>query len=227
MKSTLTSTQVQAITSRLAAQSNIPAWLGNEHEACSVGAINLALTGQLTGEVPECMSHIIGWWIIRTQDRMPADMRNSTEWRALLPLAAGTGRDPALEKRRSALIVQHMWEVVLPLVQPRADAQGYGVAWREMCEQRTEDSARKAHKAVIRRPLPWAVVESSVITSDYAATAANANLRANETDNAYAADDTAYAAYAACSATVNVAEYVADWQKLDPINLLQQLVNLA
>lgn len=178
--STLTEAQAQAIAARLASQPCIPVGLGDEHAACSIAAINLALTGQLTDNIPPCMSKVIGRWIIRTQDRMPAGMRNSTEWRALLPLAAGTGRDMALEKRRSALVVQHMWEVALPLVQPRADARGYGVEWREMCEQRTAESARRACKAA-----------------------------------------------AAATAAATAADIAADaWQKLDPIGLLQQLIDL-
>lgn len=178
--STLTEAQTQAIVDRLAAQPNIPVGLGDEHAACSIAAINLALTGQLTDEIPPCMSLVIGRWIIRTQDRMPAGMRNSACWRALLPLAAGTGRDLALETRRSALIVQHMWEVALPMVQARADARGYGAEWKAMCMERTVESARKARKAAAA--------------------------------HAYAAYDAA-ATYAA-------------WKTLDPIGLLQRLVEL-
>lgn len=65
----------------------------NEHEACSIVAINLALTGKLTDEIPDCMSPVIGNWIIRIQDAMPEEMRNSEEWKSLLPFAAGTGRE--------------------------------------------------------------------------------------------------------------------------------------
>ena len=45
--------------------------LGTEESACSVAAINLAISGKLTDDIPECMSKVIGRWIIGVQDAMP------------------------------------------------------------------------------------------------------------------------------------------------------------
>ncbi|MCI0679586.1 MAG: hypothetical protein L0Z63_11185 [Actinobacteria bacterium] len=73
---------------------HIPAGLGTRKEACSVAAINLALTGELTARIPDWMSPVVGRFILGVQDDMPDKMRNSPRWRRLLPLAAGTGRDP-------------------------------------------------------------------------------------------------------------------------------------
>jgi hypothetical protein len=70
----------------------LPSGLGTEESACSIAAINLALTGELTDDIPDCMSEVIGRWIIPTQDAMPAELRNSPRWKSLLPLAAGTGQ---------------------------------------------------------------------------------------------------------------------------------------
>src|SRR5882672_9277442 len=94
----------------------IPAGLGTKEAACSIAAINLALTGELTDRIPECMSTVIGRWILIVQDSMPDDMRNSLEWRRLLPLAAGTGRER--EQERLALILKWVWETVLPQITP-------------------------------------------------------------------------------------------------------------
>ena len=121
--STITSDQEQAIRNYLKGR-HIPAGLGDENEACSIAAINLALAGQLTDQIPDCMSPVIGRWIISVQDVIPDDMRNSLQWRDLLPLAAGTGRDPADEKARLDIILEWMWSDVLPTVQPIADRGG-------------------------------------------------------------------------------------------------------
>ena len=107
-KSTLTKKDRDAIAKRLAAMTEIPRGLGTEEAACSVAAINLALSGELTDRVPECMSPIIGRWIIGVQDRMPAEIRNSQEWRELLPFAAGTGRDRDFEWARFRVLVDRL-----------------------------------------------------------------------------------------------------------------------
>ena len=46
----------------------IPVGLGSEDAACSMAAINLALTGVLSGDIPACMSTVVGKWIINVQD---------------------------------------------------------------------------------------------------------------------------------------------------------------
>ena len=123
---------------------NLASGLGTAEKPCSIAAINLALTGRLTDDIPECMSPVIGRWIIGVQDTMPNAMRNSADWKALLPLAAGTGRDAALEQRRAALLLDWIWTIVLPQLQPLADANGFGDPWRAMLTERTEKAARAA-----------------------------------------------------------------------------------
>ena len=86
----------------------IPVGLGNEEAACSIAAINIAISGQLTARIPDCMSRVIAKWIITTQDVMPDELRNSERWKAALVLAAGTGR--ALERERSDIVVDCMWK---------------------------------------------------------------------------------------------------------------------
>ena len=112
--------------------------VGSEESACSVAAINLALTGELTDRIPDCMSEVIGSWIIRIQDQMPESIRNSAEWKRLLPFAAGTGR--AKEQQRLALIMDWMWRA-LSIVQPVADAKGFGAEWAAMLREKTRTTA--------------------------------------------------------------------------------------
>jgi len=147
----LTAEQQAAIAAKVNGM-KLPSGLGDEHSACSIAAINLALSGRLTDEVPACMSEVVGKWIIQVQDAMPNEMRNSQAWKGLLPLAAGTGRDH--EKDRLVLIKDWMWGTVLPYLQPVADAGGYGKEWRAMCEQRTPAAALAAREAA--REAAWA-----------------------------------------------------------------------
>ena len=142
--STITQEQADKITAYLASHI-LPSWLGTEESACSIAAINLALTGKLTDKIPACMSPVIGRWIIRIQDAMPSDMRNSAEWKRLLPLAAGTGRE--LEPQRKAIAMEWMWSVVLPKLQPLADKGGYGDAWLRMTTEKTQGATLEAKKA--------------------------------------------------------------------------------
>lgn len=134
--------QEQSIAATIARMGGLSRGLGTKERACSVAAINLALYGRLTDEIPSCMSPVIGNWIIAVQDAMPEAMRNSAEWRRLLPLAAGTGREH--EGRRIELIIDWMWGTVLQSHQPHADAGGYGAKWRAMLEKRTKAAARAA-----------------------------------------------------------------------------------
>ena len=189
----------------------IPIGLGTEEAACSVAAINLALTGQLKDDIPDCMSKVIGSWIIRAQDAMPDDIRNSQAWRELLPMAAGTGR--ALEQERLALILEWMWDTVLPSVQPVADKRGYGAEWRTMCKERTTDAARDAAKASARD----------------AARAARSAARASAWDAAKAARiaswDAAWAARSASWAAERTDAWAAAWAAFDPCGLLRRLID--
>jgi hypothetical protein len=91
------------------------------------------------------MSKVIGQWIIATQDAMPSALRNSDRWKSLLPLAAGTGRER--EQERPDIILDWMWDIVLPYLQPLADQQGFGTQWKKMTTDRTAASARAAEAA--------------------------------------------------------------------------------
>lgn len=113
--------------------------IGDKKNACSFAAINLALRGELIEDCPDCASNVLWQWGIVTQDAMPDILRNSAAWKSQLPYVAGTGKSH--EKERLALIVNHMWTVALPVVQPVADAQGFGDAWRAMWTEKTTEAA--------------------------------------------------------------------------------------
>ena len=98
--------------------------LGTEESACSLAAINLAISGKLTEKIPDCMSEVLGKAIIVLQDSIPENMRNSARYRDMLITAPGTGRDK--EQERLAVLMDWMWGTVLPKLQPIADNNGFG-----------------------------------------------------------------------------------------------------
>ena len=213
--------------------------LGDEHSACSIAAINLAMSGRLTDDIPQCMSEAIGRWIIRIQDAMPHSMRNSTEWKTLLPQAAGTGRE--LEPQRVALIMNWMWQEVLPLVQPQADQQGFGDQWRAMCELKTSDAADAAYAAYAARAAARAAYAAAAAAyaaraaarAAYAADAAYAAYAARAADAADAAAHAAYAAADAAARAARAAAYAAAdaalgevWPQINPAGLLRRLIDV-
>jgi hypothetical protein len=204
--STITIEQQAAIAAKLDGM-NLPKGLGDEHAACSIATINLALSGRLTDEIPDCMSPVIGRWIITAQDAMPDAMRNSPRWKAALPLAAGTGREH--EKERMVIILDWMWSVVLPALQPLADERGFGLQWRHMTTERTAEAARAAL---------WAATRAA---EDAAArSAARSAARAAEAAEAMAAG-AAVEAMAALRAATWAAEA---WNRFDPCALLERLI---
>jgi hypothetical protein len=220
MKSTLTEEQRQAIADYVL-NHHLTKGLGDREDACSIAAINLALTNALTDRIPDCMSPVIGRWIIVIQDAMPDDMRNGIEWKLMLPGAAGTGRE--LENRRLDLILNWMWEDVLPLLSELADKSGFGRAWNEMLKSKSREAAAAAHAATYAADAAAYAADAAAYAAAYAADAAAYAARA-AADAAVAIDAAAaHAAAAAIDAAVAITNF---WAKINPPALLKRLVEL-
>jgi hypothetical protein len=230
----LTNEQQTAIAEKLR-DMHLPSGLGNKENACSIAAINLALSGKLTDEIPACMSEVIGRWIIKVQDSMPDEMRNSVEWKSLLPLAAGTGR--AKEQERLQIILDWMWGTVLPTLQPLADERGFGAVWRSMTEERTAAAAAaaaaaEAAEAARAADAAWAAAawaaDAAAWAAEQAAKAAawaDAAARAAAYAAWAAAADAAWAAAADAAWAADAAAARADtWATFDPVSLLNRLI---
>jgi hypothetical protein len=150
---------------------------------------------------------------------MPDEMRNSAVWKSLLPLAAGTGRDH--ERERKAIIKDWLFDIVLPHIQPIADAGGYGEQWRDMYEKRTPAAAWAAAEAAARAAwaAAWAAAEAAAKAAAWAAAWA-----------AEAAAEAAEAAWAAAEAAAWAALASGDpkkaWKHFDPCGLLAKLVEV-
>ena len=223
----ITTEQEIAIRDVLATMPELAVGVGTAERACSIAAINLALTGTLTDTVPDCMSRVIWRWIIGVQDRMPATIRDSRAWRDLLVLSAGTGRER--EAKRTALVMAWMWDA-LALVQPQADARGYGVAWATMLRERTVESARAAYAAAYAAAAAAASAAADAAAdadadADASAAASAAADAAADADADADADAAAYAAaYAAAAAAAYAAAYADAWATIDPVGMLRRLI---
>ena len=220
--STITQEQQESIRSYLSTHVLLKG-LGSAESACSIAAINLALTGTLTDKIPDCMSNVIGRWIIRVQDSMPDKMRNSSAWKSLLPLAASTGRDSDAEKRRINLVLGWMWDTVLTHLQPIAEAGGYGEVWLRMTTEKSADAAYAADAAAYAANAAAYAAYAAAYAADAAAYAADAAASAANAA-AYAADAAAYAADAAAYAA-KLTSWEAAWDHFDPCALLEKLID--
>ena len=198
----------------------LPKGLGNKESACTLAAINLAMSGKLTDDIPACMSEVLGKAAIGLQDAMPNEMRNSARYKSLIPDMPGTGL--AQEQERLAILTDWMWGVVLPQLQTIADKRGFGAEWRLMCQDKTADAAARA-------------VDAAALAADAAYAAARAAARA--ADAAYAASFAADAAALAADAASFAAALAADaasfaaaradfWATVDPIGVLERMTYL-
>jgi hypothetical protein len=185
------------------------------------------------------MSDVLGKATIRLQDSMPSEMRNSLRYKALLPEMAGTGREH--EQERLAILMNWMWSVVLPQLQPVADKHGFGDEWKNMCQLKTAASARAAADAAYAayaavyaaRAADYAALAAAdgadyaaAFAADAAADYAAARAAARAADYAAAAAGAA----AADAADADAADYAAAggdfWETVDPIGVLEHMTYL-
>ena len=189
----------------------LPSGLGSEESACTLAAINLAMGGELKDNIRDCMSIVLGKAAIRLQDAMPDEMRNSARYKALIPNMPGTGRDR--EAERLAVLMDWMWETVLPQIQPIADKQGFGVKWRTMCETKTEAAARAAEWAA-----EWDAARDAAQAAARAVAGAALVAEWAAAEAARAAEAAARAAEAAVGGDF--------WTAVDPIGVLERMTYL-
>jgi hypothetical protein len=227
---TLTFTQEhRAKLEKYLATHTLPRGLSTKESACSIAAINLAVSGKLTDDIPDCMSDVLGRAAITLQDGMPSEMRNSEKYKALLPDMAGTGRKH--EQERLAILLDWMWSVVLPKLQSIAESKGFGDAWKNMCQLKTAAAARAAAHAASAAA---SAADYAADAAIYAARAAIYAARAADAASAHAAAGAlaAYAAYAAAADAARAADYAAAagaadfWETVDPIGVLERMTYL-
>jgi hypothetical protein len=215
-------------------------WLGSPESACSIAAINLAMTGTLTDDTPDCMSEVLGAATIRLQDAMPDEMRNSMRYKALLPDMAGTHREH--ERERLGILMEWLWSVVFPQLQPLADKSVFGAEWEAMCKLKTSVAASAAASAAFAaaeadtHAAEADTYADAYVSADAAAEAASAYEAASEYVSAseydFASASAARAADAAAEAAASAADADAAaasadfWETVDPIGVLERMTYL-
>lgn len=184
--------------------------LGRKESACTLAAINLAMSGELTDKIPACMSKVLGSAAVELQDAMPDKMRNSLRYKSLIPDMPGTGR--AQEQERLSVLLDWLWSVVLPQLQSIAEKGGFGDEWRLMCQDRTAYAARGAAYAAWHH-------------GDHA-DAADVAVVAAVTAAARAADAATIATTVVNSAAAVAAYADSFWSAIDPIDVLERMTYL-
>lgn len=163
-------------------------------------------------------SAVIGRWIDHVQNVMPDEMRNSDLWKNLLSEAAKTGRDH--ERKRLTIIMDWMWGTVLPTLQPLADTQGFGAAWRQMTTKRSVKVAKTAWKEA-KGEAAWAA-RAAADAAGLAAAARRLSMMERMVDEAmWKTVDVAWQTMVASPAPVREV-----WATLDPCALLQKLIEM-
>lgn len=213
---------------------------GTTKSACSVAAINLALDNILTDKIPQCMSKVIGEWIIYIQDSIPDEMRNGNQWKSLLPHAAGTGRDH--EKQRLQIIMDWMWANLTHL-QLVADKTPCGFIWKEMLETKDAYNAKTANFALKLfaegfvlnashedKEFIGSILDAAQAAS-WAADAATATTISLHTKDFLAAEAAAMACVTVVDALCKDSDWAhqlyATWEMLDPCGLLKKLIYIS
>ena len=102
-------------------------------------------SGERTVYAPAGKSEVIAEWVRVAGGDMPDAIREGSEWQELLVSAACAERLDDYEL--SDVLRDHTFGRILPLVQPTAEADGYGAPWSAMSEACTADAAAQASDA--------------------------------------------------------------------------------
>lgn len=184
-------------------------------EACTISEIVLTLTGKLDDGPHPCISEVIRCWVIRIQDAMPDEIRNSAAWREAAAGIAGSASTPAAERLRRDLLLTWMWEAFADDSVIAAIPASLLPAWRAMLVEKTCYAAGAAQAAAATYAVYVYGVGVGAAAEVVAEVAAVAVAHADDDYGAYAAA-VAVAYAAAIDVDVAVAHadaYVAYWQR--------------
>ena len=204
---------------------HIPRGLGNKEGVCSLAAINLAIDGVLTDDIPDCMSYILGEMTIKMQDYMPDHMRNSGRFKRLLLDMPCTGRTQ--EKERLAIFVDWLYSTILPSIQHVADSHGFGDVWHTMCRDRSTGGA--GYSAISTTDAFVRAAVRSAVRATYAVNVVTARA-VNTHDNSITS--TCSITFACSINTVIDAVCLVNggskeiWERIDPVGALERATYL-
>ena len=101
-------------------------------------------TSAPTAEVTR--SIVVADWVIKLNGGMPDVVSDSSEWKAAL--TTGLSTTSALEAEYLDMIMDDLWTVVLPSLQPIADRRGFGDEWKVMCTEKTRTAANAVEQVI-------------------------------------------------------------------------------
>ncbi len=159
-----TADQRRRIAERLAGIEHLSIGVGTEKSPCSIAAINLALSGRLTDDVPECASPARCAFVIRLQDRLPAAIRDSAEWRAALPLLAGTR---GMSEDLRPILIPWLWERLADPAVIAAVPERALPAWRAMLAAPGDAKLADAAAAYAAAATAYAADATAYAADDY------------------------------------------------------------
>lgn len=179
---------------------------GTRKKCCSLVAINMGLYGSFNVDIPQPMSDVIGTVLIRLNDNMPHEVRNSIDWKDLLVSAADTGKCKDIA-RTEALYTVAM-DQIFPLALDLAHANGIGDYW---------------HDAVRWKVHNYMKVGKST-SCDLIAAANSAIGAISNIDNIYISKPSAKCCARNCvSVIVNIGNAL-EWKGVDPCQVLRSLI---
>ena len=166
--------------------------------------------------LPAGASEILSRWVIRIEEDLPTEMRTSERWTSAKDRITDRGRAPQDEAARLSLIMNWMWNSVLPLCQEAADQTGYGDLWRRMCQQKTKHSAEDTSFQIR--------TSTSTNTKAAASAASSAALTVADRDRGKAAERAAAVPRDTLVAAIDFHPDI--WEQMDPIGLLESLITV-
>lgn len=167
------------------------------------------------------MSIVIGNFVNRIQKAIPDQLRNSKAWKIALSNAIKTGHDK--EKERLDLILDWMWNVVLPQLNQVAIQGGYENEWQHMLREKSSTTAADASRAAVCVFYAGRVARNVSAVLQYADDAA-ADAAFEAADLAVNASlAVAHAARASRTDPANDAAAEAFWIKVDLVGLLERI----
>ncbi len=116
-------------------------------QACTISEIVLTLTGKLDDGPHPFICDVIRRWVIRIQDAMPADIRNSVAWREAAIGIAGSAASPAVQRKRRDFLLNWMWDALGDGAVLAGIPEAARPAWDLMLSERTADAAYAADAA--------------------------------------------------------------------------------
>lgn len=194
--------------------------------ACSIAAINLALSGKLSDEPTPCMSLPLRAWVIAVQDVMPIWMMQPTDehgdrWRAALPLVAGTIDIPSqiIHDR----VRDWAWRALGGDLVPSWIPAKYIAVWQNALVLQDQRSARVAKFCIEQEEqgttyLSLAMARAAETTNNGSIDITMAAMVVDAMAGAYASTSVAY------NSRSDAATYY--WRLADPAGLLLKLCTL-